>query len=113
VDRRYNQRISAELPLRVSLLDSGATGGDEIAGQLYDLSESGMSALLPTPADPGALVRIEILGIVFYGQVAYCNPVDLNPGSGEFRIGIFVEPALLDSSNLVDLVDSFLIDHVG
>jgi hypothetical protein len=108
VDRRYNERIPAELPVRVTFLDSDIAPSDEVRGQLFDLSESGVSTLLGIPAEPGALVKLEILGIVFYGHVAYCNPED-----SDFRIGIFVEPALLDSSNLVQLVDSFLVDHLG
>ena len=104
MDRRYNQRISADLPLRLTILDSGS----EAQCKLFDISESGISALAPCPAEPGTLVKLEILGLLFYGHVAYCNPE-----YAEFRIGIFVEPALLDSSNLLDLVNSFLIDHVG
>ena len=54
------------------------------------------------------MVKLEILGLIFYGHVAYSNP----DGAG-FRTGIFIEPALLDSSNLIELVNSFQIDHVG
>jgi hypothetical protein len=54
------------------------------------------------------MVKMEILGIVFYGHVAHSKP----EGAG-FRTGIFVEPALLDSSNVVELIKSFLITHVG
>ncbi|HTW64792.1 MAG TPA: PilZ domain-containing protein [Bryobacteraceae bacterium] len=104
MDRRYSQRISAQLPVRLMMLE----GRQETSGRLLDVSESGVSALLPAAAEPGALVKLEILGLFFFGHVAYCNP-----DGGEFRIGIFVEPAVLDSSNLTELVDSFLIDRVG
>jgi PilZ domain len=104
MDRRYSQRIPAHLPVRLTVLE----GGEATRGTLLDLSESGVSALLPAAAEPGALVRLEILGLVFFGQVAHCRPDD-----DEYRVGIFVEAALLDSSNLSELVDSFLIDHVG
>lgn len=104
MDRRYNSRIPAQLPVQVALLDSG----EEAAGILLDLSESGVSALLPIAAGQGALVKLEILGLVFFGHVAYCDR-----NGTEFRTGIFVEPALLDSSNLTDLVDSYAVDHAG
>lgn len=104
MDRRYDQRIAADLPVLLTVLDSG----DERRGKLLDLSESGVSALLRTGVDAGAMVKLEVLGLVFYGHAAYSKP----EGSG-FRTGIYIEPALLDSSNLVELVNSFLIDHVG
>jgi PilZ domain len=104
MDRRYNQRIAADLPVVLTVLDSG----DERRGKLLDLSESGVSALLRKGVEAGAMVKLEVLGLIFYGHVAYTNP----EGTG-FRTGIFIEPALLDSSNIVELVNSFLIDHVG
>lgn len=104
MDRRYDQRISAELPVLLTLLDSSSLA----QGRLLDISESGVSVSIPCPAEPGALVKLQVLGLLFYGHVAYCNPEYTT-----FRVGIFVEPALLDSTNLIHLVDSFLIDHVG
>jgi hypothetical protein len=104
MDRRYTQRITADLPVLLTLLDSE----EEARGKLLDISESGVGVLLRIPAEPGAMVKLEILGIIFYGHVAHSKP----EGAG-FRTGIFVEPALLDSSNIVELVNSFLIGHAG
>jgi len=104
MDRRFNQRISADLPVLLTLLDSE----QEKRGKLLNISESGVGVLLRTAADPGALVKMEILGIIFYGYVAHSKP----EGAG-FRTGIFVEPALLDSSNIIELVNSFLTTHAG
>jgi hypothetical protein len=104
MDRRFNQRLAGDLPVILTLLDSE----EEARGRLLDLSESGVGVLLRKPADPGALVKLEILGIIFYGHIAHSKP----EGAG-FRTGIFIEPALLDSSNIVELVNSFLIGHVG
>jgi hypothetical protein len=67
-----------------------------------------VAVLLRTAADPGAMVKLEILGIIFYGHVAHSKREETG-----FRTGIFVEPALLDSSNVVELVNSFLTTHVG
>jgi hypothetical protein len=104
MDRRFNQRITADLPVLLTLLDSER----EAHGKLLDISESGVGVLLRTAADPGTMVKMEILGIVFYGHVAHSKP----EGAG-FRTGIFVEPALLDSSNIVELIKSFLVTHAG
>ena len=104
MDRRYNQRITADLPVRLSLLDSE----EEATGRLLDISESGVGVLLRNAAKQGGTVKMEILGIIFYGYVAHSRP----EGAG-FRTGIAVEPALLDSSNILDLVSAFLATHVG
>jgi PilZ domain len=104
MDRRFNQRIAGDLPVILTLLESE----QEVRGKLLDLSESGVGVLFQNPADPGAMVKLEILGIIFYGYVAHSKP----EGAG-FRVGIFVEPALLDSSNIVELVNSFLVSHIG
>jgi hypothetical protein len=104
MDRRYNQRIAADLPVVLTVLGSG----EDLRGKLLDLSESGVSAIFRAGSEAGAVVKLDILGLVFYGQIVYSN----QEGS-EFRTGIFVEPALLDASNIVELVNSFLIDHVG
>ena len=104
VERRYNPRIPAHLPLQLTLLE----GGGELTGTLLDVSESGLSAQVPMGAGEGALVKLEILGLLFFGHVAYCKREN-----AEFRIGIFVEPALLDSSNLTELLEAYAVDHAG
>ncbi len=104
MDRRFNQRVTADLPVVLTLLDSE----EEARGKLLDISESGVGVLLRNPAEPGAMVKMEILGIIFYGHIAHSNPE-----GGGFRTGIFVEPALLDTSNIVELVNSFLVSHIG
>jgi hypothetical protein len=104
MDRRFTQRITADLPVLLTLLDPE----QEAHGKLLDISESGVGVLLRTEAEPGTMVKLEILGIIFYGHVAHSKPE-----GGDFRIGIFVEPALLDSSNIVEVVNSFLVSHIG
>ncbi len=100
MDRRFNERISTDLPVRLTQLDDGV----ECVGYLRDLSDSGVCSLFATPLAPGALVKIEILGLTLYGHVVYSDMED-----DLFRTGIFVEPALLDSSNITELVKSYLI----
>lgn len=104
MDRRFNQRISTDLPVRLTQLDDGG----EYAGQLQDISDSGICSLFATPLAPGAIVKLEILGLTLYGHIVYSNPED-----DVFRTGIFVEPALLDSSNITELVKNYLIAAAG
>jgi hypothetical protein len=99
MDRRFNERISTDLPVRVTQLEDGA----EWIGQVHDISDSGISTLFAVPLPPGAVVKLEILGLILYGHVVYSDLWD-----DAFRTGIFVEPALLDSSNLTELVKTHL-----
>ncbi|HTC89678.1 MAG TPA: PilZ domain-containing protein [Bryobacteraceae bacterium] len=104
IDRRFNQRISTDLPVRLTHLDDGV----EFAGHLQDISDSGICSLFDAPLPPGAVVKLEILGLTLYGHIVYSNPED-----DAFRTGIFVEPALLDSSNITELVKTYLITVAG
>ncbi|MGP0074193.1 MAG: PilZ domain-containing protein [Bryobacteraceae bacterium] len=104
MDRRFHQRYSTDLPVLLTLLDDGV----ESSGQLEDISDSGICSLFPISLAPGAIVKLEILGLTLYGQVAYSNPED-----GTFRTGVFVEPALLDSSNITELVQNYIISTAG
>jgi hypothetical protein len=104
MDRRFHQRFTTDLPVRVIQLDTES----ELIGQLEDISESGISSLMDAPLEPGAIVKMEILGLTLYGHIVYSNPED-----GAYRTGVFIEPALLDSSNLTDLVQNYIISTAG
>ncbi len=104
MDRRFNQRISSDLPVRLTHLDDG----NECSGQLQDISESGVSSVFAEPLAPGAIVKLEILGLTLYGHIVYSNADDEG-----FRTGIFIEPALLDSTNVIELVKNYLIAAAG
>jgi hypothetical protein len=104
MDRRFNQRYSTDLRVLLTQLD----GGTDTTGQLEDISDSGICAMFVVPLPPGGIVKLEILGLSLYGHIVYSKPED-----GGFRTGIFVEPALLDSSNITDLVKDYLIATAG
>ena len=95
LDRRFNQRITTDLPVLLTQLDDSV----ELEGQLQDISDSGICSLFKQSVAPGAVVKLEILGLSLYGHIVYSNPDD-----DGFRTGVFVEPALLDSSNITELV---------
>jgi hypothetical protein len=104
MDRRFNERISTDLPVRLTQLDDGV----ELAGRLQDISDSGICSLFDEALAPGTVVKLEILGLTLYGHIVYSNPED-----DAYRTGVFVEPALLDSSNITELVKSYLIEASG
>jgi hypothetical protein len=104
MDHRFHQRISTDLPVRLTRLEDSS----EWLGQLQDISDSGLCSLFAVPFEPGAVVKLEILGLTLYGHIVYSNLWD-----DAFRTGIFVEPALLDSSNITELVKNHLIAAAG
>jgi PilZ domain len=99
MDRRFTERFSTDLPVLLTQLDDGA----QSSGNLEDISDSGICARFPSFLEPGAVVKLEILGLTLYGHLVYSNPDD-----DGFRTGIFVEPALLDSSNITELVQNYI-----
>ena len=99
MDRRFNQRFATELPVLLTQLENGV----ESRGRLEDVSDSGICSFFESPLVPGAIVKLEILGLTLFGHIVYSNPEE-----DMFRTGIFVEPALLDSSNITELIQSYL-----
>ena len=100
MERRFHERLPTDLPVRLTQLDDGL----EVDGKLEDISDSGICSLFEEFLEPGAVVKLEILGLSLYGHIVYSRAED-----DAFRTGIFVEPALLDSSNITELVKNFLI----
>lgn len=104
MDRRFHQRQPTDLPVRITQLEHGG----EWVGQLQDISDSGICSLFAVPLPPGAIVKLEILGLTLYGHIVYSDLWD-----DLFRTGIFVEPALLDASNITELVKDYITSAAG
>lgn len=104
MDRRFHQRFSTDLPVVVTHLDNDLA----IRGQLEDVSDSGICSLFDEALEPGAVVKLEVLGLTLYGHIVYSNPE-----SGTFRTGVFVEPALMDSSNITELLQPYIISNAA
>ena|ERR1700733_6049365 len=104
MDRRFKQRFPTDLPVLLTQLDDGVTS----SGHLEDISDSGICSFFAVPFEPGAVVKLEILGLTLYGHIVYSNPYE-----DAYRTGIFVEPALLDSSNITELVQNYIISAAG
>jgi hypothetical protein len=100
MDRRFHQRFTTDLPVVLTQLDNDL----ELTGQLEDISDSGICSLFPASLEAGAIVKLQILGLSLFGHIVYSNS-----DSGQFRTGVYVEPALLDSSNITELVQNYII----
>jgi hypothetical protein len=104
MERRFNERMPTDLPVRLTQLEDDV----ESVGQLQDVSDSGICSLFDEPLTPGAMVKLEILGLTLYGHIVYSTPEE-----DAFRTGIFVEPAVLDSSNITDLLRDYIASTAG
>ncbi len=104
MERRFHQRFSTDLPVVVTQVDNDFA----VSGQLEDVSDSGICSLFEAALEPGTIVKLEVLGLSLYGHIVYSNP-----DGGAFRTGIFVEPALLDSSNITELLQPYIISNAG
>lgn len=104
MERRFHQRFSTDLPVVATHLDNDLA----INGQLEDVSDSGICSLFEAALEPGAIVKLEVLGLTLYGHVVYSTA-----DSGTFRTGVFVEPALLDSSNITELLQPYIISNAA
>jgi c-di-GMP-binding flagellar brake protein YcgR len=102
VDRRFNERWSIELIVRITDEDS-----KEWTGELLDISESGIGVLLPIGIEPGSLLNVELLKVQLTGEVTYANP-----NGDMFRIGIAIEPSLLETSRISEIVRNHITQHV-
>lgn len=99
MDRRFDPRLPADLPVTILRLDDEM----KIAGSLVDISESGICALLSEHVPPGTLVQVGILEVGLYGEIVYSHEEN-----GGFRTGVFVEQVLLETSNVSRVVQSYL-----
>lgn len=99
MDRRFDPRLPADLPVSIVRLDDDT----KVAGSLMDISESGICALLSESIPAGTLVQVSILEVGLYGEIVYSH----DEGSG-FRTGVFVEQVLLETSNVSRVVQSYL-----
>jgi len=99
MDRRYDKRLPADLPVSIVQLEDGS----KMVGCLVDISESGICASLPESLAPGTLVQVGVLEVGLFGEIVYSQPE-----TDGFRTGIFVEQVLLETSNVSRIVQSYL-----
>lgn len=102
MERRNDTRFRAGSPVHVRTLESAP---HTLAGTLVDISASGVCTLLPERLRSGSLVELKLADTVLYGQIAYANEERAG-----FRTGIGVEPVLLATSDLTQIMRVLLED---
>jgi hypothetical protein len=102
VDRRLHNRALADLDVEVIRLKRQE---QSVAGRLEDISEAGVSLVLPCELVPDELVRLEAADSTLFGHVVYSTWK-----RNAFRTGVELERVLLGGTDLADLLRSALQD---
>ncbi len=98
--RRFEERSSTQFDIVVTDLSCESRTG---AGQVCDISKSGICATLPIDLAPGSAVRLEIADSTLFGHVVYSKP-----DGARFRIGIEVVRVLWGGTDHSRLLQSTL-----
>ena len=77
-------------------------------GHVSDISNSGISVVLPFQMAAGDLVELEMADSTLYGNVIYSNPGD----NSSFRTGIEASRVLLGSTDLSSILQRVLMEAV-
>lgn len=101
MERRLHQRNQVHFEAKVTNLTTSAKAS---LGRVSDLSNSGVSVVLPLSFAPGDRVRVEMADSVMAGRVIHSSPE-----SSLFRVGIEVERVELGASSLADLLQRTLM----
>jgi PilZ domain len=101
MERRLHQRNQVHFEAKVTSLTSRAHSS---MGRVSDLSQSGISVVLPLQLVPGESVQLEMADSVITGRVIYSNPEN-----STFRAGIEVQKVDLGASSLADLLQRTLM----
>jgi hypothetical protein len=100
VDRRLDPRFFSDAEVCVTTLsDPGRYG----AGRMIDLSESGMSVLVPLELAAGDIVQLQIGDSTLFGFVMHSTREDES-----FRAGIELQRVLIGGSDLSQVLSGAL-----
>lgn len=95
MEQREVKRLAIEFPVEFVVL--GQESGRQ-PGIVRDISNEGMRLTTNTVIETGSFLRIEIEGVVFFGEVKYCHP-----WMGGSIAGLYIEQVLLSDSELCRL----------
>ena len=102
VDRRLHNRSLVDLDVQVTRLRKQE---QSVPARLADISESGVSLVLPCELWPEELVKLETADSTLYGHVLYSTWK-----RNAFRTGVEVERVLLGGTDLAKLLQVVLRD---
>jgi PilZ domain len=102
MDRRFHPRAKVQFEARIT---NRTTRQPSAIGRLGDMSESGLSVLLPEGYTPGELVELELADSHLTGRVVYSIPDGVL-----FRNGIEVQKVEIGNSDLSSLLQRTLME---
>jgi hypothetical protein len=100
VDRRLHNRSLADLDVRVVRLKRQE---QSVPARLADVSEAGLSLILPCELWPEELVKLEAADSTLFGHVIYSEWK-----RNAFRTGVEIERVLLGDTDLANLLQVVL-----
>ncbi len=103
MERRRDPRFTVAVPTRITLLGPKTA---EVNGTVIDVSERGMQLLLPVPAPPGSLIKLEWADGFVLGEVCWCRQE--NEG---FSAGVQLEHSLKLTEDLEQSAQSLRDDQ--
>jgi PilZ domain len=102
MDRRLRPRTRMQFEAKVTNQNKREQSA---LGRVYDMSDSGISVILPLRLDSEDIVELEMADSLLVGRVVYCNPED-----GVYRLGIEIQRAQLGDSGLANLLHRTLME---
>jgi hypothetical protein len=103
MERRLHPRAQVQFEAKVTATETKQSG----VGRTCDISESGISVILPFSLVEGESIRLEMADSILTGRVAYSRPE-----GEEFRLGIEVQRIDLGNSNLSILLQKTLAESM-
>ncbi len=100
MDFRQHERFRTSFPVCVVNLKWEEP---PVKGDMVDVSAAGVCVVTPSELEMGTVVRVDFSEGSLFGQV-----IHITPGGGGFRTGIEIFDALLEKSDLAQLVEEAL-----
>ena len=100
MDRRLHNRALADLDVQVTRLNKRE---ESVRGWIEDLSETGLSVILPCELHRDEMVKLKTADSTLFGYVVHSSWK-----RNAFRTGIEVERVLLGGTDLAELLRSVL-----
>jgi hypothetical protein len=101
MERRLHPRAQVRFEAKLTATETKQTA----LGRTSDISESGISVVLPFSLEEGNAVQLEMADSILTGRVAYSKPE-----GAEFRVGIEVQRVDLGNSSLSMLLQTTLAE---
>jgi hypothetical protein len=100
MDLRSQLRLEADEPVHVTVLGESET---KLLGRVTNYSAHGIGLVIEARVSIGAAVKVEWSDTLLLGEVCYCQPTQ-----GGFAIGLELEHALYNTSELARLAKRLL-----